>query len=113
MSGLSLEYAPKPKRTSADHSEFMGSRHRCPLFVADDKTSKQTCGPTRLRHRLDARQRRHQIAKLRPPNFKIAVLVERGAGRRQQHHGIGKAGSLSIARGIGHRDVERYGAFDP
>ena len=37
MSGLSPECAPK--RTSADHSEFMGSRHRCPLFVGDDNTS--------------------------------------------------------------------------
>ena len=64
-------------------------------------------------HRLHPGQRRHQIAKPGAANFKIAVLVERGAGRRQQHHGIGKAGSLSIARGIGHRDVERYGAFDP
>ena len=41
-------------------------------------------------HRLHARHRRDQIAELGPADFEIAVLVERGAGRRQQHHGIGE-----------------------
>src|ERR1700712_5094839 len=53
------------------------------------------------------RQRHHQIAETVAADFEIAVLVERRAGRRQQHHRIGYAGGLCVARGIWNRDLER------
>src|ERR1700733_4912168 len=43
-------------------------------------------------HRLDAGQRGDEVAERRAADFEIAVLVERRAGRRQQHHGIAETG---------------------
>jgi hypothetical protein len=58
-------------------------------------------------HRLHTRQRRHQVTKPGPTDFEIAILIERGAGRRQQHHRIGEPRRLRVACGIDHRNIER------
>jgi hypothetical protein len=42
----------------------------------------------RSHHRLDAGQRGDEVAEFGAADFEIAILVERRAGRRQQHHGI-------------------------
>src|SRR5437868_6220451 len=59
-------------------------------------------------HRLDARQRGDKFAKPSASDFEVAVLVERRAGRREQHYRIGKSRCFRLARRIGNRDLERF-----
>src|SRR5438874_13370145 len=59
-------------------------------------------------HRLHARQRGDKFAKPSASDFEITVLVERRAGRRQQHYRIGKSRCFRLARRIGNRDLERF-----
>ena len=65
--------------------------------------------PAPSHRRLHAFQRGDEVAEAGAADFEIAVLVERGAGRRQQHDGVGEAGSLGIARGAGDGDFEGFG----
>jgi len=67
--------------------------------------------PPPSHHRFDARQRRDQFPEPSAADLEIAVLVERRAGRRQQHHRVGKVGGFGVARGVGHRDIERFADF--
>ena len=49
----------------------------------------------RLRLGRDTRQRAHQVAERVAAHFEIAILVERGAGRRQQHDRFMRARRLA------------------
>src|ERR1700738_672366 len=101
---------------SSSKYENMSCRSTARLFVALRSPSSWSCDLagmnhpclSRLHHRLDARQCGNEVAEPGAADFKIAVLVERGAGRRQQHDGIGNAGCFGVARGIGDRALERF-----
>src|SRR5690349_15458861 len=60
-------------------------------------------------YRPDARQRGDEFPEPGAANLEIAVLIERGASRRQQDYGIGKRRGLRIARRVDDRDIERFG----
>jgi len=56
---------------------------------------------------LHARQRGDQVAEAVAADFEIAVLVERRAGWRQQHHRLRYACVFRIARGVRNRNLQR------
>src|SRR4051812_1775187 len=84
---------------------------RCPNPPLPPVTSAtmpfRSIASLRLHHRLHTRYCHDEIAEPGAANFEIAVLVERGAGRRQQHHGIGEPRGFGVARGVGDGDIER------
>src|SRR5215470_5323380 len=57
------------------------------------------CGATlKSTRRRQARQGEHQLAEPVAANLEIAILVERGARRRQQHDWLGHVAELGISR---------------
>ena len=80
----------KPRQSQRKKMRRMGRAQRNPSFSECVVMGFAALYPS-SHHRLDARQRGDQIAELGAADFEIAVLVERGAGRRQQHDGIGEA----------------------
>ena len=99
-------HAPRSGASSTPRSGSIAGCAGCRI-TAFAAMTPHAPGHDRSHHRLHARQRRDQVAELGAADFEIAVLVERGAGRRQQHHGIGEPRGFRIARGVGDRDIER------
>ena len=67
-------------------------------------------GPlTRKIHRRHARKRQYQLAEGVSAHLEVAILVERGAGRGQQHCRLFRTGVLGIAGGQRNRTLQRSG----
>src|SRR5437588_997929 len=67
--------------------------------------------PARLVVFLQSREGLDQRPERVAPYFEVAILVERGAGRRKQHQRLGGRRGGSVARRRGERLVERSGDF--
>src|SRR4051812_40172929 len=90
-------------------ASLASARYYNTSYAALTRNPLQELRASNLHHRLDARQRGDQVAEFGAADLEVAVLIERGAGRRQQHHGINQPRRLGIARGTGHRCIERPG----